>query len=157
MRRENNDTYQLTATSCQGFNDLVCGPFNREGLLCSKCKPGYGPAPYANSLKCEKCHDKYTGWLWLLYLLLELISLTIFYFLIVLFNIRATLPPFTSFVFFCQLFSELFKGSVHFQLSVDSYSNNIFSRIVFTLVNIWSLDFFRYAIPPFHPFVSVER
>ncbi len=80
LRREKKDTrtYQLTATSCQGFNDLVCGPFNREGLLCSKCKPGYGPAPYANSLKCEKCHDKYTGWLWLLYLLLELIPLTIF-------------------------------------------------------------------------------
>ena len=41
------------------------------------------------------------------------------------------------------------KGSVHFQISEDSYCNNIFSRIVFTLVNIWSLDFFRYAIPPF--------
>ncbi len=105
---------------------------------------------YANSLKCEKCHDKYIGWLWPLYLLLELIPLTIFFFLIVLFNIvlHCHHSP-RSFVFFCQLFSELFKGSVYFQISVDSYSNNIFSRIVFTLVNIWNLDFFRYAIPPF--------
>ncbi len=33
--------YEIRASSCQELNDAVCGPFNREGSLCSKCKPGY--------------------------------------------------------------------------------------------------------------------
>ena len=53
--------YLVSACSCEELNDRVCGPFNREGLLCSKCKPGYGPALYSSSLKCEKCHDRYIG------------------------------------------------------------------------------------------------
>ena len=53
--------YLVSACTCKELNDRVCGPFNREGLLCSKCKPGYGPAPYSWSLKCERCHDEYVG------------------------------------------------------------------------------------------------
>ena len=54
----NINHYLVSACSCEELNDRVCGPFNREGLLCSKCKPGYGPALYSWSLKCEKCHDE---------------------------------------------------------------------------------------------------
>ena len=72
--------YLVSACTCEELNDKVCGPFNREGLLCSKCKPGYGPTPYSWSLKCEKCRDEHVGWFWLLYLVLELVPLTVFLF-----------------------------------------------------------------------------
>ncbi len=49
--------YEISVSSCQELNDAVCGPFNREGLLCTKCKPGYGPPMHSTNLKCEKCHD----------------------------------------------------------------------------------------------------
>ncbi len=108
--------YEISVSSCQELNVAVCGPFNREGLLCTECKPGYGPPMHSTNLKCEKCHDdKHLGWLWLLYLLLELVPLSIFYALVIIFNIRATAPPFTAFIFFCQLFgsSELgFSSSI---------------------------------------------
>ncbi len=142
--------YEIIASSCQELNDAVCGPFHREGLLCSKCKPGYGPPMYSTNLKCEKCRDdKHLGWLWLLYLLLELVPLTIFYFLVIIFNIRATAPPFTAFIFFCQLFGIILQVNPYFMISVEAYSNNTIFSIVSILINIWNLDIFRHIIPPF--------
>ena len=41
--------------------NYTCGAYNREGLLCSKCKPGYGPAVYAFSLQCAKCGNNSKG------------------------------------------------------------------------------------------------
>ena len=142
-------SYLVPACSCEELNERVCGPFNRESMLCSKCKPGYGPALYSLSLKCEKCHDKYVGWFWLLYLLLELVPLTVFYLIVILLNICITSPPFTAFVFFCQLFTLLFKESVYFNIGVIRYSSKIFLYIISTLINIWNLDIFRYVVPPF--------
>ncbi len=82
-----------SASTCQELTAMTCGPFNREGLLCTRCKSGYGPPLYSNSLKCEICNDKHLGWLWLLYLLLELAPLTIFFLLSIIFNFHATAPP----------------------------------------------------------------
>ena len=141
--------YLVLTCSCEEVNERICGPFNREGLLCSKCKPGYGPAPYSWSLKCEKCRDEYVGLFWLLYLLLELVPLTVFYLMVILLNIHVTSPPFTAFVFFCQLFTLLFKESVYFNVGVISYSSKIFLYIISTLISIWNLDIFRYVVPPF--------
>ena len=141
--------YLVSACSCKELNDRVCGPFNREGLLCSKCKTGYGPAPYSWSLKCEKCRDEYVSWFWLLYLVLELVPLTVFYLMVILLNIHVTSPPFTAFVFFCQLFTLLFKESVYFNVGLIRFSSKIFVYIISTLISIWNLDIFRHVIPPF--------
>ena len=141
--------YLVSACSCEELNDRVCGPFNREGLLCSKCKQGYGPALYSWSLKCEKCRDEYIGWFWLLYLVLELVPLTVFYLMVILLNIHVTSPPFTAFVFFCQLFTLLFKESVYFNIGVIRFSSKIFLYIISTLISVWNLDIFRHVVPPF--------
>ncbi len=37
------------------LNDAVCGKAHREGLLCSKCKPGYGPSVLSYGYPCAKC------------------------------------------------------------------------------------------------------
>ena len=36
-------------------NEFMCGPLNREGLLCGRCKDGYGTALYSYTLECSKC------------------------------------------------------------------------------------------------------
>ena len=84
---------------------LTCGPYNREGLLCSKCKPGYGPAVYSFSLMCAECSDNGVGWA--LYLFVVLFPITVFYIIVIIFNIRATAPPFTAFVLMCQVYSTI--------------------------------------------------
>ena len=57
------------------FNEIMCGPLNREGLLCSKCKPGYGIPVFSKAAdECVKCGSKLTSSL--LYLALELTCTT---------------------------------------------------------------------------------
>ncbi len=136
------NTYRLPPIeSCQELNNLTCGPFNREGLLCSKCKPGYGPPLYSKSWKCEKCNDKYTGWLWLLY---ELVPPTVFYLLVIIFDINATAPPFTAFVFLCHFFSLFFRENVAFRVIAQGHTNKVFLQFVSALISIWNLDLFRH-------------
>ena len=102
-----------------------------------------------SSLKCEKCRDEYVAWYWLLYLLLELVPLTVFYLMVILLNIHVTSPPFTAFVYFCQFFTLFFKESVYFNVGVIRYSSKIFLYIISTLISIWNLDIFRSVVPPF--------
>ena len=60
------------------LTNFTCSYYNREGLMCSHCQPGYGPAAYAFSLKCAKCTNGSAGWI--LYFTLTLIPVTVFYF-----------------------------------------------------------------------------
>ena len=87
-----SDYYSLPSNrTVMEHSNLTCGPYNREGLLCSKCKPGYGPAVYSFSLMCAECSDNGVGWA--LYLFLVLFPITVFYIIVIIFNIRATAPP----------------------------------------------------------------
>ena len=36
------------------LNEFMCGPLNREGPLCGRCKDGYGVALYSYTLQCSK-------------------------------------------------------------------------------------------------------
>jgi len=39
------------------LNEFMCGPLNREGILCGRCKPGYGTVFYSYTLECKRCWD----------------------------------------------------------------------------------------------------
>ena len=69
------------------LNMSMCGPLNREGTLCGKCIDGYGIALYSYTLECSKCWGH--GYGWVLYYFLELFPITVLYFLVVIFHIRA--------------------------------------------------------------------
>ena len=129
-------------------SNLTCGPYNREGLLCSKCKPGYGPAVYSFSLMCAECSDNGVGWA--LYLLLVLFPITVFYIIVIIFNIRATAPPFTAFVMMCQIFSTIDRVSVPLKMILRKIESlSVLINVVRALCGIWNLDFFRHLVPPF--------
>ena len=134
--------------SCQDLNDRMCGAMNREGFLCSQCKPGYGPAPYSSTGKCVECKDGSTRQ-WLLYLALELVPSTVFYFVVILFNVRTTAPPYTAFVFFSQFFAFLYMIHPFIRLNLNFWINKILLHSILTLVSFWNLDFFRHVVPPF--------
>ena len=125
----------------------MCGQLNREGLLCSKCKAGYGPDLYSRSSSCVPCNG-YSHWKWILYFVLLLTPLTIFFLIVIIFNMRATSPPFTAFVLFCQLFTETYRmnPSPYIRMYVENYISPYVYKLVFTVIDIWSLDFFRYQL-----------
>ena len=135
--------------SLADLTDMTCGVYNREGLLCSSCKPGFGPAVYAFSLMCVECrYDDGLGWA--LYLGLVTTFTTVFYVVIILLNIKATAPPFTGFVLMCQTFCIIDRMYVPMRMKVITYGRlKILFYLVRVLCGIWNLDFFRHLIPPF--------
>ena len=144
-----SDYYSLPSNhTLMEHSNLTCGPYNREGLLCSKCKPGYGPAVYSFSLMCAECNDNGVGWA--LYLFLVLFPITVFYIIVIIFNIRATAPPFTAFVMMCQIYCTIELIHVPLQMKLKHMQSlSLLIHIDRVLTGIWNLDFFRYLLPPF--------
>ena len=49
-----NRMYSEMPGNASQLDEVMCGPYNRRGLLCGECKDGYGPAVYSFDQKCAK-------------------------------------------------------------------------------------------------------
>ena len=128
----------------------MCGPLNREGALCGRCKDGYGIALYSYTLQCSKCWGH--GYGWVLYYFLELFPITVMYFLVVIFHIRATSSPLSAIVFMSQLVVHTIRLSVPFHMYIENELTGlpyVALQTLLVLCGIWSLDLFRSVIPLF--------
>ena len=83
------------------LNDFMCGPLNRKGLVCSQCADGFGPSVTSFGYECVNCTDAWYGVP--LYLLLEFVPLTVFFLVILVFQISVTSPPIPCFIMYAQL------------------------------------------------------
>ena len=132
------------------LNEFMCGPLNREGELCGRCKNGYGIALYSYTLECSKCWEH--GYGWVLYYFLELFPITVLYFLVVIFHIRATSSPLSALVFMSQIVVYTIRLNVPFHMYIENEVTGfpyLALQVLLVLCGIWSLDFFRSVIPPF--------
>ena len=132
------------------LNEFMCGPLNREGPLCGRCKNGYGIALYSYTLQCSKCWGH--GYGWVLYYFLELFPITVMYFLVMIFHIRATSSPLSALVFMSQIVMYTIRLNVSFHMYIENDLTGIpyvVLKALLVLCGIWSLDFFRSVIPPF--------
>ena len=131
------------------FNKMMCGPLNRQGLFCSKCKPGYSIPVFSKVVdECVKCDSRFA---WPLYLALVLIPITVFYILVIIFKFSATHPPITAYIFYCQFFSQIVSPyNMSFIRHIfEAHTNHAFLYLTWTVCDIWNLDILRYIIPAF--------
>ena len=91
------------------LNNFMCGYFNREGQLCGACKKGYGPALLTYDLQCAKCSSQNYGWA--LYLLIGFLPITVFYLVIVMFQVSATSGPLNAFIFSAQVITSVIENN----------------------------------------------
>ena len=131
------------------LTEQTCAPLNRKGLLCSECYDGYGPAVYAFGNECVKCNrNTYTSWT--LYLFVVLFPITVFYVIVIIFNVQATAPPLTAFVLYCQVFSIIDRTKMPTPTRFTSkYYSSTMLQVARTLSGIWNSDFGRHIVPPF--------
>ena len=129
--------------------EQTCGKLNRKGLLCSQCNDGYGPSVCAFASECVKCRGSAFS-RWVLHLFVVLFPITMFYVIVIIFNIQATSPPFAAYVLFCQTFTALDR--IYFCSSTKASIHDpsqVLLLLARTLSGIWNLDFGRYIFPPF--------
>ena len=141
------DFPNATTVQLNELDDLICGSLNRQGLLCSQCKPGYGPAVHAFGFTCVDCNERFSGWG--LYLFLQLFPITVFYVIVIIFHVKAVSPPFISFVIFSQLYPQIERSNVFVRAQNERFWYPTLNKITQTLCEFWNLDFFRHVIPPF--------
>ena len=111
------------------LNDMMCGPYNRKGLLCGRCIDGYGPPVYSYDLKCADCSKLSTGYAVTLYL---------FFICVVIFRLNITSGPLLGYVLFCQIFKYM-------ESHVSTFLKFLLHTSV-TLSEVWNM---KPIIPPF--------
>ena len=123
------------------LDDVMCGPFNRTGMLCGKCKDGYYPLVNSLDVNCVQCPN---GWsnLWK-FVMAVFLPLTVFYFIILLFRVNATSSQLHGFIYCCQ--GIALPSLVRFALlyTRNMRRSKMTVRVIGTLYGIWDLDFLR--------------
>ena len=138
--------YSVTELSAPSYNEsalneLVCGPLNRKGILCGSCKEGFTSAMYSMSpRKCIRCQPKkYYGWIPTF--LLHTLPITVFFVVVVIFNISATTGGMNFFVFFAQVITTTFSIDAGGDVPIGSEpGQSIFVSIYKAFYSIWQLD-----------------
>ena len=128
------------------LNDYMCKPLNRKGFLCKDCIDGFGPSVTSVGYMCSNCTNVWYGVP--IYLLMELLPITIFCVVIFVFPVRLTSAPMTCFIMYSQLIVLEFVVDRKLPMDLLLTSNPLF-RVTLFLYGIWNLEFFRYILPPF--------
>ena len=135
------------------LDEVMCGPYNRRGLLCGECKDGYGPAYYSFDLKCANCSSLKSGITISLYILLQFVPSTLIFICLVVCRFNITLGPLLGYVLFCQISQIVVTYKHHFIYdyiqSLNSETLRILIRLSVAASQFWSLKFFGAVIPPF--------
>ena len=83
-----NHRYIALPHNISDLNGIFCAPINRHRLLCCECIDGFGPSVATTDFACANCTGNNYGWM--LYILLEFIPATVFYFVVLTLPIRIT-------------------------------------------------------------------
>ena len=124
------------------LNEYMCGPMKRKGIACSECIDGYGPSVTSLEFQCSTCSSVWYGVL--MYLLIEVLPVTIFYIIVLLFQLNLTTAPMIGFIFY----SNYIYIWANFHLIITNEAQT-YRKVIALLYGIWTLDFFRFVVPPF--------
>ena len=149
--------YILLPDDISELNQYMCGPLNRRDYLCGECRSRYGPAAFLTSCTnvCYYCRDSCYDII--LYISLEFIPITIFYLLVLVFQIQLTSAPMSCFIMYSQLivlafYEECASKSVPTLFSPVKFTDKegtlrIGTKIFLALYGMFNLDFFRLVLP----------
>ena len=127
------------------LEDTICGRLNRRGLLCGKCKEGFGYPMYPTFEECVQCPPNLYARNCMIYVLISFGPLTLFLMLVVCLRINAASAPLNAFVFISQVITQppFTRGFIDaLNEPFLSKGPKVFMNFLFSLYGIWNLDFF---------------
>ena len=144
--------YYKVPRNLHDLEHALCDELNRRGLLCGKCKAGFGYPMYPNFRKCVDCPPNLYARNWMLYIFISFGPLTLFLMLVVCLRINAASAPLNAFVFISQVitqppFTRGFINTINTSFLPEGAKK--FMSFLFSLYGVWNLDFFVSMIPPF--------
>ena len=136
-------TYQLPMIR-DDFNNLTCGIWKRDGLLCSQCIQDHGIQLYSYYMDCVKCTGFQVRELFVFFAV-TLFPPTVLCIVVTLFHLNVLRPPWSVFVLMAQMLSApvvTLTTLTHAKLHNYTKETLLFSPLA-TLYGPWNLDFFR--------------
>ena len=133
------------------LDSSLCAPIGRTGVLCGNCLQGYGPAVNSRYFRCVKCTPEHEKYNWAFYLVSKVIPITIFFFLVVTFQVSITSGPANAFIFFAQVLTTTFDidGDGTTPLHNITSAASALQAIYTIPYDIWNLDFFEPVLPSY--------
>lgn len=129
---------------CNGSCDIemkFCEGIRRNGTFCSGCVTGY--AVDVNDIHdCVKCSNNEYHYGWFIYILTNIVPITIFFIVVALFKISATSAPMYAFVFFAQIATVRYFHNQFPWIFGLSEKRSYLQSLFLCLYAIWNLDFF---------------
>ena len=127
------------------MNEQMCGPFNRTGISCGKCKPGLSPFILSYNLSCVECPDSHKNW-WK-FALCGFAPLTLLYFIVIFFNVNITSSRLHGYVLFSQALSTPAYVRILFFAIEDIPWVLNGAKALEPFFSLWNLDLFRSIFP----------
>lgn len=144
-----NGVYGLLPNDSSKLEEMQCKPNNRYGLLCGKCMDGYGVSVTSLTPKCIEC--KFSPLVAvLIYLLIELLPITAFFLVIVIFRINIMVGPLLGYFIFCQIYAAATNQLNELYMSLLSQADPFMTSLLYIsyiLSSMWALCSFN-ILPP---------
>lgn len=132
--------FYVLPRTCEKLDTYLCGPQSRTGVLCGKCMANYSVFFHSLRYSCHVCENKRMGFI--LYILSEILPVTLVFLCIISFNIQLTSGAWNSVILFAQII-DLFQ--------VNSFELFELPPVIFELTSIYrfifgwfSFDFFKF-------------
>ena len=137
-RQQQYHSHRLTRYASQKKLDrLVCGN-ETTGILCGSCRKGYSVTYHSIYGFCSEKSCKFG---WLLYIISELLPITLLFVVVILLNISFVTGELNGFIFFAQMFDSVSITAQGF-IQLPTHSQ-LTIRIARFLYSFFNFDFFR--------------
>ena len=135
-----SNPFYILPHTCQELEDYLCGPRHRKGRLCGECANNYTVFFHSEQYNCKECKYSYLGWL--LYILSELLPVTLVFLTVVLLNVHITAGMWNSIILYAQIMD--FIGTRSLQSSVLPRGLSILTNFYQLIYGSFNLDFFKF-------------
>lgn len=143
--------YVQLPSNVSKLNEFICGPYNRDGLLCGRCKRGFSPglSTFIYNHKCIDCDSgQDTTFGWLAFFAVQVLPATVLFIIVVAFQVSAVTPSMNAYVFICQIITlpEFISFMKSYTEPLSSTAEK-FQELLFSIYGVWNLDLLRPLIP----------
>ena len=137
---DTSNPFYILPQTCQELDDYLCGPRNRNGRLCGECADNYTVFFHSEQYNCKECKYGYLGWL--LYILSELLPVTLVFLIVVLLNVHITAGLWNSIILYAQIID--FVGTRSLQSSELPRGLSALTSFYQLIYGSFNLDFFKF-------------
>ena len=121
------------------LDSLFCGDY-RTGVFCSKCKSNYSTNYHSRTFTCSPSPNRcQLGWLY--YILSELVPVTVFFVIVISFDLRLSSGSINGFLLFMQLSDSLqIQGNGFIKFP---YPAKKALEVYFLIIGVFNMNFFE--------------